>query len=362
MAGSVNKVILIGNLGRDPEVRSFPNGGKVVNLRLATSERWRDKQHRREQGADRVALGRDLQREPRADRRAVPAQGLDGLHRGPARDAEVAGPVGPGPLLDRGRAAAVPRRADAPRRARRGRGRRRRLRPGPRRELRRRRRRQWRGRRRTRPGGGDRRRDPVLRAVSADPAPRTSSMTRGNARNSAISMADLVARGTPSRLASAPGPRSLSVAGPGPADPGMERPLTAGGGGATCSRDVLRARDPAARALRRLVRPPRLGAACPPAGAARAGGRRRDAAHRADRRGQDARRLPAEPDRARGGAGAGAAHDLRLAAEGARRRHRAEPAGAARRRWGSRSGSRTGPATPARRSGRGSGSIRRTSC
>ena len=43
MAGSVNKVILVGNLGRDPEVRSFPNGGKVVNLRLATSERWRDR-------------------------------------------------------------------------------------------------------------------------------------------------------------------------------------------------------------------------------------------------------------------------------------------------------------------------------
>jgi single-strand DNA-binding protein len=43
MAGSVNKVILIGNLGRDPEVRSFPNGGKVVNLRVATSETWRDK-------------------------------------------------------------------------------------------------------------------------------------------------------------------------------------------------------------------------------------------------------------------------------------------------------------------------------
>lgn len=43
MAGSVNKVIIIGNLGRDPEVRSFPNGGKVVNLRIATSESWRDK-------------------------------------------------------------------------------------------------------------------------------------------------------------------------------------------------------------------------------------------------------------------------------------------------------------------------------
>jgi single-strand DNA-binding protein len=43
MAGSVNKVILIGNLGRDPEVRSFQNGGKVCNLRIATSDSWRDK-------------------------------------------------------------------------------------------------------------------------------------------------------------------------------------------------------------------------------------------------------------------------------------------------------------------------------
>jgi len=43
MAGSVNKVILIGNLGADPEVRSFQNGGKVCNLRIATSENWKDK-------------------------------------------------------------------------------------------------------------------------------------------------------------------------------------------------------------------------------------------------------------------------------------------------------------------------------
>jgi len=43
MAGSVNKVILIGNLGRDPEVRNLPSGDKVVNLRLATTENWRDK-------------------------------------------------------------------------------------------------------------------------------------------------------------------------------------------------------------------------------------------------------------------------------------------------------------------------------
>lgn len=43
MAGSVNKVILVGNLGADPDVRSFSNGGKVVNLSIATSERWKDR-------------------------------------------------------------------------------------------------------------------------------------------------------------------------------------------------------------------------------------------------------------------------------------------------------------------------------
>ena len=43
MAGSVNKVILVGNLGADPEVRNLPSGGKVVNLSVATSDSWRDK-------------------------------------------------------------------------------------------------------------------------------------------------------------------------------------------------------------------------------------------------------------------------------------------------------------------------------
>ncbi|QWC57481.1 single-stranded DNA-binding protein [Erythrobacter sp. 3-20A1M] len=43
MAGSLNKVMLIGNLGQDPEVRSFQNGGRVCNLRIATSENWKDK-------------------------------------------------------------------------------------------------------------------------------------------------------------------------------------------------------------------------------------------------------------------------------------------------------------------------------
>jgi single-strand DNA-binding protein len=49
MAGSLNKVMLIGNLGADPEVRSFQNGGKVCNLRLATSETWKDKSGERQE-------------------------------------------------------------------------------------------------------------------------------------------------------------------------------------------------------------------------------------------------------------------------------------------------------------------------
>lgn len=44
MAGSVNKVILIGNLGRDPEIRTFQNGNRVANLRIATSEKWKDRE------------------------------------------------------------------------------------------------------------------------------------------------------------------------------------------------------------------------------------------------------------------------------------------------------------------------------
>ncbi len=43
MAGSVNKVILVGNLGADPEVKSFQNGGKICNIRIATSESWKDR-------------------------------------------------------------------------------------------------------------------------------------------------------------------------------------------------------------------------------------------------------------------------------------------------------------------------------
>ncbi|MBV1916854.1 MAG: single-stranded DNA-binding protein, partial [Sphingomonadaceae bacterium] len=49
MAGSLNKVMLIGNLGADPEIRSFQNGGKVCNLRIATSENWKDRDGNRQE-------------------------------------------------------------------------------------------------------------------------------------------------------------------------------------------------------------------------------------------------------------------------------------------------------------------------
>ena len=55
MAGSVNKVILIGNLGKDPQVRRMNSGEAVVSFSIATSESWRDKQSGRAQGQDRVA-------------------------------------------------------------------------------------------------------------------------------------------------------------------------------------------------------------------------------------------------------------------------------------------------------------------
>lgn len=49
MAGSLNKVSLIGNVGKDPEIRTFGNGGKVANFSIATSEQWKDKQGRKQE-------------------------------------------------------------------------------------------------------------------------------------------------------------------------------------------------------------------------------------------------------------------------------------------------------------------------
>ncbi len=62
MAGSVNKVILVGNLGADPEVKSFQNGGRICNLRVATSESWKDRtsgEQRERTEWHQVVLGTD---------------------------------------------------------------------------------------------------------------------------------------------------------------------------------------------------------------------------------------------------------------------------------------------------------------
>ena len=116
MAGSVNKVILVGDLGADPEVRQTQDGRPIVNLRLATSENWRDKatgERREKTEWHRVVIfNENLAKR----RRAISEEGLEGLHRGPASDAQMAGPVRPGPLLDRSRSAAISRRAHHARR------------------------------------------------------------------------------------------------------------------------------------------------------------------------------------------------------------------------------------------------------
>ena len=51
---SINKVIIVGNLGKDPEMRSFPNGDQVANVSIATTDRWKDNQ-RRNEGSHRMA-------------------------------------------------------------------------------------------------------------------------------------------------------------------------------------------------------------------------------------------------------------------------------------------------------------------
>ncbi len=107
MARGVNKVILVGNLGKDPETRYMPSGSAVTNLTLATSEVVEGQAVRRAAGAHGVARRRDV-RPPRRDRGRVPAQGLAGLHRRQAAHAQVAGQGRQGPLDDRDR-----RRRDA---------------------------------------------------------------------------------------------------------------------------------------------------------------------------------------------------------------------------------------------------------
>ena len=79
MAGSVNKVILIGNLGADPEIRSMQDGRPVCNLRVATSESWKDKIQRGASRAHRVASCGNLQRRPVQDRGAISEKGFQGV-------------------------------------------------------------------------------------------------------------------------------------------------------------------------------------------------------------------------------------------------------------------------------------------
>ena len=88
MAG-VNKVILVGNLGADPEARSLNNGGEVVNMRIATSEHWKDRDGNRQERTEWHNVV-DLQRESRPGRQELFAQGLEGLSRRPAPDPQVA--------------------------------------------------------------------------------------------------------------------------------------------------------------------------------------------------------------------------------------------------------------------------------
>ena len=79
MAGSVNKVIIIGNLGQDPEVRSFPNGGKVCNFSVATSENWKDRNTGERREKNRMASCVHHLRTFGARGRAIFAQGLKNL-------------------------------------------------------------------------------------------------------------------------------------------------------------------------------------------------------------------------------------------------------------------------------------------
>ena len=124
MARGINKVILIGHLGADPETRAMPSGMTVANLRMATTESWKDKQSGEQQERTEwhsVALfGRLGEIAGR-----IPAQGLAGLYRGQPAHPQVAGQGRPRPLHDRDRRQ---RDADARRAWRRGRWRRGRLR------------------------------------------------------------------------------------------------------------------------------------------------------------------------------------------------------------------------------------------
>ncbi len=79
MAGSVNKVILVGNLGRDPEVRTLPSGDRVVSFSLATTESWRDKNTGERKDRTEWHNISIFNEKSWQDRRAILPQGLQDL-------------------------------------------------------------------------------------------------------------------------------------------------------------------------------------------------------------------------------------------------------------------------------------------
>ncbi len=112
MAGSVNKVILVGNLGADPEIRSLNSGDRVANLRVATSETWRDKSsgERKEKTEwHRVVIFNDNLVKVAEQYLRKGSKILSGRFD---PDPQMGRPVGRREVLHRDRAAEVPRRAD----------------------------------------------------------------------------------------------------------------------------------------------------------------------------------------------------------------------------------------------------------
>ena len=119
MAGSVNKVILIGNLGADPEVRRTQDGKPIVNLRVATSDTWRDKatgeRRERTEWHRVVIFSEGLAKVAEQYLKKGSKVYLEGA----AADPQMAGSVRPGSLFDRGRAAGLQFRAHHARQGRR---------------------------------------------------------------------------------------------------------------------------------------------------------------------------------------------------------------------------------------------------
>ena len=117
MAG-VNKVILVGNLGADPEARSLNNGGEVVNMRIATSENWKDRDGQRQERTEWhnvVIFNENLGRVAKSYLK----KGSKVYLEGQIQTRKWTGPIGQRPLHDRDRASELPRRAPAARQPRR---------------------------------------------------------------------------------------------------------------------------------------------------------------------------------------------------------------------------------------------------